>query len=80
MIHLKWIKAPLSNNVLVGHIWKFDLEEYKQRNFGLNVIFQKFELSLSCSTFSRKLKISEIQDQIHRITKQREIAIRNYQT
>ena len=30
---------------------------------GGNLIFQKFELSLSCSTFSRKLKISEIEDQ-----------------
>ena len=27
---------------------------------GGKLIFQKFELSLSCSTYSRKLKISEI--------------------
>ena len=50
-----------------------------------NLIFQKFELSLSCSIFSQKLKISEIKDQNDRITiagkylkKQREIAIRNF--
>ena len=30
---------------------------------GVNLIFQKLESSLSCSTFSRKLKISEIGDQ-----------------
>ena len=35
---------------------------------GGNLIFQKFELSLSCSTFSRKLKISEIQDQNNQFT------------
>ena len=35
--------------------------------YGSNGIFQKFELSLSCSTFSRKLKISERQDQNDRI-------------
>ena len=53
---------------------------------GGNLIFQKFELSLSCSSFSRKLKISEIEDQNDRLTiagkylkKQREIAIRNLQ-
>ena len=53
---------------------------------GENLIFQKFELSLSCSTFTRKLKISEIEDQNNRFTiagkylkKQREIAIRNFQ-
>ena len=33
-----------------------------------NLIFQKFELSLSCSTFSQKLKISEIEDQNNRFT------------
>ena len=47
------------------------------------LIFQKFELSLSCSTFSRKVKKKEIQDQNNRLTiagkylkKQLEIAIR----
>ena len=30
---------------------------------GGNLIFRNFELSLSCSTFSRELKISEIEDQ-----------------
>ena len=54
--------------VPVGHIWKFDLEECKLRNFGRKFNFSKFELSLSCSTFSRKLKISEIQDQNNQIT------------
>ena len=35
---------------------------------GGRLIFQKFVLSLSCSTFSRKLKISEIQDENNRFT------------
>ena len=35
---------------------------------GENLIFQKFESSLSCSNFSRKLKISEIEDQNIRFT------------
>ena len=35
---------------------------------GGNLIFQKFELSLSCSTFSRKMKISEIEDQNNQFT------------
>ena len=43
----------------VGHIWKFDLEQYG---------YVKFELSLSCSIFSRKLKISKIEDQNIRLT------------
>ena len=36
---------------------------------GGNLIFQKFELRLSCSTFSRKLKISEREDQNIRFKK-----------
>ena len=35
---------------------------------GGNVVFQKFKLSLSCSTFSRQLKISEMQDQNNQTT------------
>ena len=35
---------------------------------GGNLVFQKFESSLSCSTFSRELKISEIQDQNNQFT------------
>ena len=35
---------------------------------GGNLIFQKLELSLSCSTFSRKLKISDIKDENNRLT------------
>ena len=35
---------------------------------GGNLIFQKFELSLSCSTFAQKLKISEIDDQNDQFT------------
>ena len=72
--------------VPVGHIWKVDLEEHKLRNFGRKLIFQIFEWSLSCSTFSRKLKIPEIEEQNIRFTiagnylkKQREIAFRNFQ-
>ena len=53
---------------------------------GGNSIFQKLEWSRSFSTFSQKLKISEIEDQNNRFTiatkylkKKREIAIRNFQ-
>ena len=55
-------------------------------NLGQNVIFHKVELSLSCSTFSRKLKISETEDQNNRfaiagkyLKKQREIAFHKFQ-
>ena len=52
----------------VGHIWKFDLEQCGDNMIlGTNEIFQKIELSLSCSNFSRKPKISEIRDQNDRI-------------
>ena len=68
----------------VGHIWKFDLVEYKIRGFGMKFNFQKFELSLSCSVFSRQLKTSK-KNQNDRVAiagkrqkKQREIAIRNF--
>ena len=64
----------------------FTLRNTNNAILGENLIFQKFELSLSCSTFTRKLKISEIEDQNNRFTiagkylkKQREIAIRNFQ-
>ena len=36
---------------------------------GGTLIFQKLEMSLSCSTFSRKLKISEIEDQKNQFKK-----------
>ena len=52
----------------VGHIWKFDLEEYELRNFGRKFNFSKFRIEPSCSTFSRKLKISEIEDQNDQFT------------
>ena len=48
----------------VGHIWTFDIEHCGVNMIlGSNEIFQKFELSLSCSTFSQKVKISEIQEE-----------------
>ena len=50
----------------VGHIWKFDLEEYELRNFGVKCNFSKFEVDMSCSSFSRQLEISEKQDQNNR--------------
>ena len=51
---------------------------------GRSLIFQKFELSVSCSTFSRQLKTSEIKSERpnrnrgKEAEKQREIAIRNF--
>ena len=69
----------------VDHIWKFDLEEYEILSFGMSLVFQKFELSLSCSVFSRQLKLSEIKGErpnrnCKKVTEkqQREIAIRNF--
>ena len=44
--------------VPVGHIWKFDLE--KSRKYLIlerNLIFQNFERNMSCTIFSRQLKI-----------------------
>ena len=30
--------------MLVGHIWKFDLERYEQRDFGVKWIFSKIRI------------------------------------
>ena len=34
----------MKQNVPVGHIWKFDLEEYGQRNFGVKCNFSKIRI------------------------------------
>ena len=56
------------NNVPVGHIWKFDLEEYEIRGFGMKFNFSKiriepFMLCFLASTENNKNKIrtTEIQ-------------------
>ena len=44
---LYFIKPPtliISRCVPVGHIWKFDLEEYKLRNFWIKFIFSKYRI------------------------------------
>ena len=38
----------------VGHIWKFDLEEYELRKFGLKIIFSKFRIEPVMSNFLTK--------------------------
>ena len=79
------ISSPgsMCQSVIFGSL---TLRNTKYVILGGNLIFKNFEWSLSCSTFSRKLKISELEDQNIRITiagkylkKQREIAIRNFQ-
>ena len=79
------ISSPgsMCQSVIFGSL---TLRNTKYVILGGNLIFQKFESSLSCSTFSRELKILEIEDQNIRFTiagkylkKQREIAIRDFQ-
>ena len=70
----------------VGDIWKFDIEQCEVNMIlGSNGIVQKLEMDMSCSSFSRQLKVSENRNQSNRITiavsgqfKQRDIAIRNF--
>ena len=38
----------------VGHIWKFDLEEYELRKFGLKIIFSKFRIEPVMPNFLTK--------------------------
>ena len=54
--------------VPVGHIWKFDLEQYEQRNFGVKWNFSKIRIEPVMLNFLAQLKISEIQDQNNRTT------------
>ena len=46
--------------VPISHIGKFDLEKTFSLDFGVKCNFSKFELSMSCSNFSRQLKTSEV--------------------
>ena len=62
---LQLVLEHLCQSVIFGSL---TLSNTNQVILGGNLIFQKFELSLSCSTFSRELKISEIQDQNIRFT------------
>ena len=74
--------------VSVGHIWKFDLEKYGQRNFGVKCKFSKIQiepvmLNLLAKTENlrnaRSEPASEIQSRESSEKKQREITIRNFQ-
>ena len=73
------IPGSMCQSVIIGSL---TLRNTKHAILGGNFIFQNFEWSLSCSTFSRQLKPSEKQDQNIRFTiagkylkKQREIAM-----
>ena len=57
--------GSISQSVIFGSL---NLRNTNYIILGENLTFQKFELSLSCSTFSQKLKISEKQDQNNRYT------------
>ena len=57
--------GSMCQSVLFGSL---TLRNTNYVSLGGKIIFEKFELGLSCLTFSRKLKISEIQDQNDRIT------------
>ena len=79
------ISSPgsMCQSVIFGSL---TLRNTKYVILGGNLIFQNYEWSLSSSAFSRKLKISEIEDQNigfkiagNYLKKQREIAIRNFQ-
>ena len=41
---IKTVKSNYGENVPVDHIWKFDLEEYKLRNFGRKINFSKIRI------------------------------------
>ena len=49
----KWQTVP------VGHIWKFDLEEYEIRSFVMKFNFSKIRIEPVMLNFSRQLKTSE---------------------
>ena len=53
----------------VGHIWKFDLEEYEIRGFGMKIIFSKIRiepvmLSFLATTENIKNKINTTESQL----------------
>ena len=41
----------------VGHIWKFDLEEYELRNFGMKFNFSKIRIEPVLPNFIAKTEI-----------------------
>ena len=71
----------------VGHIWKFDPEEFEQRNFGVKCNFSKIRIEpvmlnfLAKTENLRKTRSEQpkIQSRESSGKKQREIAIRNFQ-
>ena len=73
--------------VPVGHIWKFDLEEYEQRNFGRKIKFSKLQtepvmLKFLARTENLRNRRSEQPIYIRGKVlerKQRKIAIRDFQ-
>ena len=61
----------------VGHIWKFDIEEYEIRSFGMKFSFSKnrivpvmLNFLATTENIRNKIRTTELQ--------QREIAIRNF--
>ena len=70
--------------VPVGHIWKFDLEEYELRNFGMKFNFSKIRIEPVMPNFLAKtenLKNTRSKRPNYnrgKVFKQREIAIRNF--
>ena len=73
--------------VPVGHIWKFDLEEYEQRNFGVKCNFSKIRIEpvmlnfLAKTENLRKTRSEQPNDNRRKSgkKKQREISIRSFQ-
>ena len=68
---LYFIKPPtliISRCVPVGHIWKFDLEEYKLRNFWIKFIFSKYRIEPVMLNFLAKTENLKRQDQNNRLT------------
>ena len=69
----------------VGHIWKFDLEEYEIRSFGMKFNFSKIRIEpvmlnffATTENIRKKIRETELQLQESGRKKQRKIAIRNF--
>ena len=70
----------------VGHIWKFDLEKYEKRNFGVKCNFSKIRIEpvmLNFLATTENLRNEKSEPPSYNrgkvVKKQREIAIRNFQ-
>ena len=72
--------------VPVGHIWKFDLEGHKIRDFRVKFYFSKFRMEPVMLSFlattentKRKIRTTKFTNAGKCLRKQQEIAIRNFQ-